>query len=559
MPNFDVSTITKAGARLLARATENTKLLFIGCEANTTVYTQESAEDVDLIGGTRITYDISFTGIDEDSIYVRANFEPSATTGGTANSLILFGCLSTDLQGTRIPICVVSNSIPFELPMHNQAAVTSFECLFTIKFAIQSPLAIEQTSALECSLAEFRQLEKRAVTTDGLNMDGTGEAQTIYGEKTFASPMTAVEISAHNVLPAMGNTYSIGSLDAKWACVYSENTIAESAEFFEINVGEGGASIAGMITVNSRSSFKAGASFAYGITANGASLFDGNFRVSSNGYDFINISDTSTIIGSSSQWIGIGYFYKIYAGSIVSDTLRTDIKNNVGINGTLEANGIYSQDSITTDRSISANGDITANGNITANGELSVSGDASLSKITITNNGPLILGNYNSNNVYLKQYNGGVDVYGSLSPGAKNTYSLGSSSYKWKDLYINSMYGALDAVIDLIKTCLTPTTSTSSGSSIPIGGISMVRIQRYIYSGTNYDAALYYPGNTLASNTFNMRCCGVSFRSTTVDTIPSSDITSGTYKLLTAGGFSSVSSSSTAFFQYSHILVVRIA
>lgn len=186
-PNFEISTITAAGAAMLAQATEGNKVIFSGCEANSTVYTLEQAKAVAAVTGTRITDGIEVTGVTDARILVRATFEPSSATGGEANSLILFGRLSSQDESTRTPICVVSNSTPFYLPEYNQAAVSAFDCLFTVQYNISSPVVVEQTSALECSLAEFRQLKERVVTTHKSGEETSGDDQDVYGVKSFWS------------------------------------------------------------------------------------------------------------------------------------------------------------------------------------------------------------------------------------------------------------------------------------------------------------------------------------------------------------------------------------
>lgn len=188
MKDFDVSTITTSGAQLLAQATEGNRLVVSGCEANTTVYTAETAKSVTAPTGTRISNEIELVGAQDNKIIVRARFTQSETTGGNANSLILFGRLENDSEETRTAICVVSNNAQFYLPSSTSEAVQDFECLFTIDYEIQSNVVIEQTSALECSLAEFRLLKERTVTSHKEGNPNVGDpTQNIFGEKVFQS------------------------------------------------------------------------------------------------------------------------------------------------------------------------------------------------------------------------------------------------------------------------------------------------------------------------------------------------------------------------------------
>ena len=188
MKDFDVSTITTSGAQLLAQSTEGNRLVVSGCEANTTVYTAETAKAVTAPTGTRISNEIELVGVQDNKIIVRARFTQSETTGGNANSLVLFGRLENDPEETRTAICVVSNNAQFYLPSSASEAVQDFECLFTIDYEIQSNVVVEQTSALECSLAEFRLLKERTVTSHKEGNPNVGDpTQNIFGEKVFQS------------------------------------------------------------------------------------------------------------------------------------------------------------------------------------------------------------------------------------------------------------------------------------------------------------------------------------------------------------------------------------
>lgn len=188
MKDFDVSTITRTGAQLLAQATEGNKLIVSGCEANTTVYTAETAKAVIAPTGERISNEVSIVYVQDNRILIRALFTQSETTGGNANSLVLFGRLENDPADTRTAICVVSNNAQFYLPSSTSEAVQDFECLFTIDYEIQSNVVVEQTSALECSLAEFRLLKERTVTSHKEGDPNVGDpTQIIFGAKVFRS------------------------------------------------------------------------------------------------------------------------------------------------------------------------------------------------------------------------------------------------------------------------------------------------------------------------------------------------------------------------------------
>lgn len=217
MKDFDVSTITTSGAQLLAQATEGNRLVVSGCEANTTVYTAETAKAVTAPTGTRISNEIELVGVQDNKIIVRARFTQSETTGGNANSLVLFGRLENDPEETRTAICVVSNNAQFYLPSSASEAVQDFECLFTIDYEIQSNVVVEQTSALECSLAEFRLLKERTVTSHKEGDLNVGDpAQNIFGEKVFQSQIGFVATANFTSLATFNGGIAVNG-DAQFA------------------------------------------------------------------------------------------------------------------------------------------------------------------------------------------------------------------------------------------------------------------------------------------------------------------------------------------------------
>lgn len=217
MKDFDVSTITTSGAQLLAQATEGNRLVVSGCEANTTVYTAETAKAVTAPTGTRISSEIELVGVQDNKIIVRARFTQSETTGGNANSLVLFGRLENDPEETRTAICVVSNNAQFYLPLSTSEAVQDFECLFTIDYEIQSNVVVEQTSALECSLAEFRLLKERTVTSHKEGDPNVGDpTQNIFGEKVFQNQIGFVEKANFTSLATFNGGIAVNG-DAQFA------------------------------------------------------------------------------------------------------------------------------------------------------------------------------------------------------------------------------------------------------------------------------------------------------------------------------------------------------
>lgn len=599
-PNFEVSTITTAGAALLAQATEGNKVIFSGCEANSTVYTLEQAKAVSSITGTRITDGIEVTDVTDARILVRATFEPSAETGGEANSLILFGRLSSQDENTRTPICVVSNSTPFYLPEYNQAAVTAFDCLFTVQYNISSPVIVEQTSALECSLAEFRQLKERVVTTHKAGESTGGDDQDVHGVKTFWNGVklkdsvygdiqTATvdvnglkvehEYEAHGFSASFGMDIIIRNNSVKNTQFKVQDQVLNfgnyySRPFFSLDCSEDSGTVFMGIAPNS-STGEYPVSIVNGSISDGVYLaadyaklkklsisekISGTTRTES----ILPADDISHSLGSTDlRWL-----------VVYSDTLKAraaDLLGDLGVNGSITAHYLYPTEQAVNDigsstrqwssvytknaivgNTLKVTGEATFSSTVSVSGTLITYGSINLQKQN------LFFGTDDGTNYRMTYYNKGVDVYGNLYPGATATYSLGSSSYKWSNVFATSLSGSASAIAE----ALCP--STDSAYTISIGSALIIIVRSYraaaaggttVVRGTAVSSSSWsiFPGSFCASDIDSSTTYGFAFLHCNTLTA-----LGGTYRLMSNLYFPKNSTSTASYF-YSAALAVRIA
>jgi len=105
---------------------------------------------------------------------------------------------------------------------------------------------------------------------------------------------------------------------------------------------------------------------------------------------------------------------------------------------------------------------IDINGNADISGNLGIGGNLTVTGTTTFNGGTLTLGDADTDNIVF-----GGEVDSDIVPDDDNTHDLGSSSKKWKDIYINGI-----AYLDAINFNGTAITSTAAELNIVDGGTS---------------------------------------------------------------------------------------
>lgn len=182
---FDVNTITLQGAIAVASATVSNKLVIDGCDATTDVLTQAQAAQIATRPATpgSTTTEIALAGSTDNHVFAYAEFLLGESTGGDFNSFFLYGHLEDDTS-TVFVISVCSSTNPVHLPASGDVTNRT-EIQFDLTFTPNAEVVKVADTSMYCTRGEFLILKERAVTTHAEGTPTTGEAQDIYGVKTF--------------------------------------------------------------------------------------------------------------------------------------------------------------------------------------------------------------------------------------------------------------------------------------------------------------------------------------------------------------------------------------
>lgn len=197
---FDVNTITLQGAIAVASATVSNKLVIDGCDATTDVLTQAQAAQIATRPATpgSTTTEIALAGSTDNHVFAYAEFLLGESTGGDFNSFFLYGHLEDDTS-TVFVISVCSSTNPVHLPATGDVTNRT-EIQFDLTFTPNAEVVKVADTSMYCTRGEFLILKERAVTTHAEGTPTTGEAQDIYGVKTFKNGFKTNSIS-----PETGN------------------------------------------------------------------------------------------------------------------------------------------------------------------------------------------------------------------------------------------------------------------------------------------------------------------------------------------------------------------
>lgn len=193
---FDVNTITLQGAIAVASATVSNKLVIDGCDATTDVLTQAQAAQIATRPATpgSTTTEIALAGSTDNHVFAYAEFLLSESTGGDFNSFFLYGHLEDDTS-TVFVISVCSSTNPVHLPATGDVTNRT-EIQFDLTFTPNAEVVKVADTSMYCTRGEFLILKERAVTTHAEGTPTTGEAQNIYGKKSFKNGIKTDSISA---------------------------------------------------------------------------------------------------------------------------------------------------------------------------------------------------------------------------------------------------------------------------------------------------------------------------------------------------------------------------
>lgn len=209
---FDVNTITLQGAIAVASATTGNKLVIDGCDATTDVLTQAQAAQIVNRPATpgSTTTEIALAGSTDNHVFAYAEFLQGQSTGGDFNSFFLYGHMEDD-SSTVFVISVCSSTAPVHVPASGDVTNRT-EVQFDLTFTPNAEVVKVADTSMYCTRGEFLILKERAVTTHAEGTPTTGEAQDIYGNKTFKN-----NIISNHIEPTTDDIGVIGTSTKRYA------------------------------------------------------------------------------------------------------------------------------------------------------------------------------------------------------------------------------------------------------------------------------------------------------------------------------------------------------
>lgn len=186
---FTVNTITLKGAELLASATAANPLILDGCDATQTYIDQATAVNVSARPASPYsnTTSVSIIGATSNHVVARAQFEAGTNTGGDVNTIYLYGHSQNDPSNVYV-VYVCSSQTAVHLPLTTDV-LTIVEILCDMIYTVTSGSVQVASTSVFTTLAEFNLLKERTVTTHKEGEATTGEAQFIYGSKSFVNDL----------------------------------------------------------------------------------------------------------------------------------------------------------------------------------------------------------------------------------------------------------------------------------------------------------------------------------------------------------------------------------
>lgn len=238
MADFDVNTITAAGATLIASATAGNKLVIDGCDATTDVLTKAQAVQVSTRPATpgSNTTEVALAGSTDNHVYAYAEFIRGQSTGGDFNTFYLYGHIQNTPSVVRV-IAIASASSPTHLPVSGDVTNRT-ELQFELTFSATDEVVTVADSSMYTTRGEFLLLKERTVTTHAEGTPTTGEAQTIYGAKTFKNAIVCdgsvtfnddinigddATLKTRNIEPTWGSP-DIGTSSSYYGKIYCESS-----------------------------------------------------------------------------------------------------------------------------------------------------------------------------------------------------------------------------------------------------------------------------------------------------------------------------------------------
>lgn len=443
---FDVNTMTLQGAVAIASATVGNKFVIDGCDATTEVLTQEQAVQIAARPASpgSTTTEIALAGSTDNHVFSYAEFLQGESTGGDFNTFYLYGHLEDDTS-TVIVIAVCSSSNPVHIPTSTDVTNRT-EIQFDLTFTPNAEVVKVADTSMYCTRGEFLVLKERAVTTHVEGTPTTGEAQTIYGVKSFSDGLNIGGNGEVRTLFNRGTVVSSrGSSNTDFAQIA---TLAADSTLDALIGAEGVSGTESERPYTATVLARAPRNDAYGaslVTAeaclddtDGAkAFFDARVTVDDRLSSFTIALNDDKNGGDGIVSISGGYDRGESDYLLQITAPRTKIAGPVEITDGIE-------------------------GGLDLKGDLDLTGALNLVGSSI---------NYTPDPLFpdIPLVISGTDV----QPGSDNTQMLGSSSFRWK-AYFSSLQG------------LAP--SASSGSAVvPVGCALFIDVGANYFSGATYD------------------------------------------------------------------------
>lgn len=187
---YEVQTVTLKGTELLAAASAADRLILAGCAATQTFISQEDAINVSAIPESpySTTTKVNVEGSENNHLFIYALFVAGESTGGDCKSLYIYGHKESDPTHDYV-LAVLSSNTPFHLPIVGEVSNTYGTSLDLVYSVADGAVSSIDSSAF-VTRAEFNRLYERAVTTHAYETPTVGEAQDIYGLKTFKNKVS---------------------------------------------------------------------------------------------------------------------------------------------------------------------------------------------------------------------------------------------------------------------------------------------------------------------------------------------------------------------------------
>ena len=182
---YEVQTVTLKGAELLAAASAADRLILAGCAATQTFISQADAINVSAVPADpySTTTKVNIEGSENNHLFVYVLFVAGESTGGDCKSLYIYGHKESDPTHDYV-LAVLSSNTPFHLPIVGEVSNT-YGTSMDFVYAVADGAVSSIDNSAFVTRAEFDRLYDRAVTTHAYGTPTVGEAQAIYGQKTF--------------------------------------------------------------------------------------------------------------------------------------------------------------------------------------------------------------------------------------------------------------------------------------------------------------------------------------------------------------------------------------